>query len=247
MSTVTNNNAASLSNIYVEETWKYHKWIGADVNETKDKIRFSGEQLIIKFAFQSLSMTLQVIDILSDVYVCVALFSYDDYVDIPQYVKIWYQYLLVLSMMLSLVVPTTAIISLCFSSQNYDVSPRFVFGWYISMIFDLDWAIFFHSMKITYSCSKISIIEKSNNKYFLFDTSEARSLNTAITGNKKFQLDSHTFSFLLEDVPLFILNCYITHLLGNFTFVVLVSLIFSGLCVIYKGRTLFHLYWLGKK
>ena len=93
---------------------------------------------------------------------------------------------------------------------------------------------------------KISIIEKNNTAYFLIDTSKVRRKN------KNYQLDSHTgaihshiFSFIFEDVPLFILNCYITHLLGNFTFVVLMSLIFSGLCVIYKGRTLIHSYWLG--
>ena len=45
MSTVTNNNAAaSLTDVdeeaCEEETWKYDSWIGADVNESKDKINY---------------------------------------------------------------------------------------------------------------------------------------------------------------------------------------------------------------
>ena len=187
--------------------------------------------LIIK---RSLLMSFQLIDILTDVYFAVALYHNEAYKDVPTMLRDTYVGFLIVSMAVSAIVPLVAAYRV-----SDDLLPSGRTAWtfqgrlavFFALAFDMPIHLLFHKDFTTFEEGWLVV-------------SAYRDIHDYKKWSHVGVIWSHSFSLLLEDIPLFIISVMITSVLDEFTFVVVMALTFSFFAVCFKMnnvvKTLLH-------
>ncbi len=205
-------------------TWFNHKCfpIGGDVKELSDdgehgevEVSFTYMQALQVMVFRSASMTVQVIDLLSDMYVCVALHYTEEYKEIPAVYKLRKAYVVLI--ILSILIGWGFPMHIC-----RKLYPN---NW---MTFSMLWIFDLNDVIVTFDAYKARIERKKLILTF-------PSLHRYRAESHRGAINSHSISLVFEDIPLFILNCLLVQKLGETTFVVAASLLFSAMCVAMKA------------
>ena len=205
-------------------TWFNQKCfpIGGDVKELSDdgehgevEVSFTYMQALQVMVYRSASMTVQVIDLLSDMYVCVALHYTREYVENEAVYKLRKPYLILIILS----------IGIGWGFPMYICRKLYPNNW---MTFSILWIFDLNDIIVTFDAFKARIERKKLILTF-------PSLHRYRAESHRGAINSHSISLVFEDIPLFILNWIMLQKLGEITFVVGASLLFSAMCVMMKA------------
>lgn len=210
-----------------------------DLSATKFYKTLSINDAIGIMANSALNAIFQVLDIISDFYLAVSLFTDEAYIDVSDSAKLAFVLLLFLSMLftigMSLVMTCTHVMDMSllrsFSKDTRTTCTQrcmTLFSTFIMMFFGLPThlAAFGRIVKVA-----------GNNIVLMYDSKDEYKASKKIT-----LLASHTWVLFLEDFPLFIINLYIAGATDTFTFSAIVALMFTCISLFVKFEYIYRFY-----